>query len=81
MKTLDVASYGNNAIITCSGRFSKVKAKKGSLITLTEWVWDGHGGFIPMCIKIEFVDGERIKENTWYKLENGKFVEAYNVEN
>lgn len=71
-----VASYGNNATIICSGRFSKVKAKKGSSIILTEWVWDGHRGFIPMCIKIESVDGERIKENTWYKLRDGKFVET-----
>ena len=70
-----VASYGNNATIICSGRFSKVKAKKGSSIILTEWEWDGHRGFMPMCIKTEYVDGEHIKENTWYKLKNGKFVE------
>lgn len=72
---INVASYGNNAVIICNGRFNKVKAKKGSSITLTEWEWDGHRGFIPMCIKTEYVDGEHIKENTWYKLENGKFVE------
>ena len=24
--------------------------------------------YIPVCVKAEFVDGERIKEDTWYKL-------------
>ena len=30
-----------------------------------------------MCVKTEFVDGERIKEDVWYKLVNGEFVEQY----
>ena len=27
-------------------------------------------------IKTEYVDGKRIKEDTWYKLKNGEFVEV-----
>ena len=27
-------------------------------------------------LKVAVVDGKKIKENTWYKLENGEFVEA-----
>lgn len=29
----------------------------------------------PVCVKTEYVDGVNIKEDTWYKLINGKFVE------
>ena len=31
---------------------------------------------IPICIKTVCVDGEIIKEDTFYKLENGEFVEV-----
>ena len=47
-----------------------VKARKGSWVTLAEWKDN-----IPICVKTEFVDGERIKEDTWYRLVNGEFVE------
>ena len=29
----------------------------------------------PKC-KTEYVDGKRIKEDTWYKLKNGEFIEV-----
>jgi hypothetical protein len=29
----------------------------------------------PVCVKAVQVDGEKIKAGTYYKLENGKFVE------
>ena len=32
--------------------------------------------WIPKCVKTEYVDGERIKEYTFYKLVYGNFVEA-----
>ena len=52
-----------------------VKAKKGSWVTLAEWkTIVGHKKLI--CVKTEYVDGERIKEDTWYKLKNGEFVET-----
>lgn len=31
---------------------------------------------IPVCVKTEFVDRERIKADTWYILEKGEFVEV-----
>ena len=34
------------------------------------------GKYTPVCVKTERVDGVRIKEDTYYKLENGEFVEA-----
>lgn len=61
----------------CAGNNSRVKATVGSWITLAEWVWnDEKKRNVPICVKTEYVDGERIKTDTWYKLENGAFVEV-----
>ena len=51
------------------------RAKIGSWITLAEWK-DVDGEYAPVCVKTERVDGERIKEDVWYKLIGGEFVEA-----
>ena len=70
-----VDSSGKEAIVSCTGANSMAKAKKGSWVTLAEWqTIVGHKKLI--CVKTEYVDGERIKEDTWYKLENGEFVES-----
>jgi hypothetical protein len=54
-----------------------VKAKVGSWITLSEWKYDEvEKAYIPVCVKTEKVDGERIKGDTAYKLVNGQFVEV-----
>ena len=64
-------------MIMCAGSRSKAKGKKGSWITLTEWVKDEEKGrYVPICVKTERVDGEKIKENTYYTLKNGEFVEV-----
>ena len=61
----------------CAGKNSAAKAKAGSWITLSEWVYDEEKGItIPKCVKTEYVDGKRIKEDTWYKLKNGEFIEV-----
>ena len=53
-----------------------VKAKKGSWITLSEWKYsEQKKRNIPVSVRTEFVDGERIKADTWYKLVNGEFEE------
>ena len=71
-----IGSSGEDAVICCAGNHSRAKAKKGSWITLSEWVYhDTKERWVPACVKTEQVDGERIKEDTWYKLENGEFVE------
>lgn len=73
-----VSSMGKNSTIMCTGYRSIVKAEIGSWITLAEYKWDdSKGSFIIVCVKTEYVDGEKIKANTWYKLINGKFVETY----
>ena len=71
-----IDSTGEDSVICCTGDNSMVKAKKGSWITLSEWKYsEEKKHYIPVCVKTEFVDGERIKEDTWYKLVNGNFEE------
>ena len=72
-----IYSTGEYSVICCAGNDSIAKAKKGSWITLAEWTRSKENGiYIPLCVKTEQVDGERIKEDTWYKLVNGEFVEV-----
>ena len=49
----------------------KIKGKKGDWIVLAEYDDD----FLPLCVKSAQIDGEKIKEDTFYKLKNGEFVE------
>ena len=70
-----MASSGENAVVMCAGNDSKAKAKKGSWITLSEWDYV-NDKYTPVFVKTERVDGERIKEDTWYKLRGGEFVEV-----
>ena len=68
---------GHDSVICCAGDESVVKATVGCWITLAEWKWDNEKRrSVPVCVKTEYVDGERIKENVFYKLENGEFVEV-----
>ena len=72
-----IASSGKHSVICCAGNNSIVKAKKGSWITLSEWKFsDEENAYIPICVKTEYVDGERIKADVFYKLVNGKFEEV-----
>ena len=72
-----IDSTGEDSVIMCAGRNSRAKAKVGSWITLAEWVWnDDKERYVPKCVKTEYVDGERIKADTWYQLKNGEFVEV-----
>ena len=72
-----IDSTGEDSVICCAGNKSVVKAKVGSWITLAEWGYsDEKGRLVPRCVKTEYVDGETIKADTWYRLENGEFVEV-----
>ena len=70
-----VYSMGYHSIINCRGVNTIVRAKKGSWITLTEWK-SIHGVLKVSCVKTEYVDGKRIKEDTFYTIKNGEFVET-----
>ena len=72
-----IGSSGYYSVICCSGNNSIVKAKKGSWITLSEWRYSNKTKCnIPVCVKTEYVDGDRIKADTWYKLVDGEFKEV-----
>ena len=72
-----IDSTGEDSVIMCAGNNSMAKAKVGSWITLAEWDWsDEKNSHVPVCVKTEYVDGVKIKADTWYKLESGKFVEV-----
>ena len=79
-----IISEGKNSVVMAAGYNSVAKAKVGSWITLAEWVDTGEVNeigyriYIPKCVKTEYVDGENIKEDTFYKLVNSKFVEVEN---
>ena len=71
-----INSTGEYSVIMCAGKDSAAKAKAGSWITLSEWVYDEEKGIIiPKCVKTEYVDGTHIKADTWYKLIDGEFTE------
>ena len=71
-----ISSSGSHSVVMCAGNGSIAKAKNGSFITLSEWGYNETGAYIPFNIKTAKVDGESIKENTYYKLINGEFVEV-----
>ena len=72
-----IDSTGEDSVIMCAGLNSKAKAKIGSWITLAEWKLDDtKGRYVPICVKTEYVDGERIKSDTWYQLIDGEFKEV-----
>jgi hypothetical protein len=81
-----ITSEGNNSVVMAAGYNSIVKAKIGSWITLAEWIRtdkandSGNYIWIPKCVKTEYVDGERIKEDIFYKLVDGKFKEVESEE-
>lgn len=70
-----IGSSGKNSVICCAGHNCKAKSKKRSWITLAEWDYSGNEP-VPICVKTEQVDGERIKEDVFYVLKNGEFQEV-----
>ena len=71
-----IDSTGEDSIICCAGNDSMVKARLGSWITLSEWKYSKEKRrSVPVCVKTEYVDGERIKADTWYRLVDGEFRE------
>jgi hypothetical protein len=80
-----IASSGDSAMIELNGDKSvgvsagincTIKGKKGNWITLSEWREDSDNYFIPVCVKSAQIDGEILKEDTFYRIENGEFVEV-----
>ena len=70
-----LASSGNNSAVANIGINGIAKAAKYSWITLAEHCWED-GCLKLKCVKTEQVDGDRIKSDTWYKLQDGEFKEV-----
>jgi hypothetical protein len=62
-------------VVAGIGIDNTAKAVKGCWIVLAEWVIKNDKR-IPKCVKSVKVDGKKIKENTYYKLDGGKFKEV-----
>ena len=72
-----LASSGYGAVVSGIGKSDTAKGKKGSWLVLAEWGYnDIEEKYIPVCVKAAQIDGAVIKEDTFYKLENGEFKEA-----
>ena len=67
-----IESNGEKALVMSAGHNTRARAKVGSWIVLTEY--DDNKNI--KCVKAEYVDGERIKGDTLYRLVNGEFVKA-----
>ena len=66
---------GKESIALATGINSKAKGKIGCFIVLAEWKEINYEYHI-VDVKSAKVDGENIKEDTFYMLKDGKFVEA-----
>ena len=67
------SSSGKNGLSVARGNGVKVRGGLGAVLVIVE---EGDSDYDIKEWKTEVVDGERIKADTWYRLENGEFVEA-----
>ena len=67
------SSAGNNGVAVARGNGVKVKGGLGAVLVLCE---EDELSYDIKNYKVEVVDGKKIKEDTFYKLENGEFVEC-----
>ena len=67
----------NKSLYTAAiGRNSKAKSTLGNWIVVAEYgEWDGKC-YPVLCVRAGMIDGETLKPDVWYKLENGEFVEV-----
>ena len=63
---------GKDSIAVVNGACGKARGTLGCYLVLTEYDDDGH----MICAKMARVDGSAIRENVYYTLKNGEFVEA-----
>ena len=75
-----LASSGDFAVVAAVGFWSVASAKKGSWITLCEYRVNADDRFYPYFVKTEYVDGEKIKEDTLYGLFDKEFREVIEVD-
>lgn len=70
------AEIGKSGVALAAGISCKAKGRIGCAICCIErGKWNGET-FPIVAVKAAIVDGEKIKADTWYRLENGEFVEV-----
>ena len=69
------ASAGKGSIALATGMLAKAKGKIGAWIVVSECE-EIKGDYFIKDVKCAFVDGEKIKEDVYYILENGEFKES-----
>ncbi len=75
------------AIAVAFGHKAKARGVKDSWLTIAEWEFTGGAECLKLSanywalkdVKTVQVDGSRIKENVWYRLEQGEFVIAEEI--
>ena len=67
---------GTDSVGAAIGYDSMAKGALGNWIVLAEWKKKTYNTWYPVCVKAGKIDGEALKPDTWYKLENGEFVEV-----
>jgi hypothetical protein len=72
----NAATTGQESIAAAIGIDNKAKGALSCWIVLAEWFMDEECKWHIKTVKTAKVDGKKIKADTWYKLENGKFVEC-----
>ena len=65
---------GKNCVMMSAGNDGRARGKIGSWIVLTEWESRGNES-IPTVVA-KRIDGIEVREDTWYTLKNGEFVEV-----
>ena len=74
-----LAASGEDSIVAGIGFDNIGKAALGCWLVLAEWVWNREKErYVPACVKAAQIDGEKLKPDTYYKLQNGEFTEVNN---
>lgn len=75
-----LASTGKKSVIAAVGYQNIARAKIGSWITLAEYKKDNKNNLTVSFVKTEYVDGENIKEDTYYILKDKQFKECVYID-
>ena len=73
------SAEGKNSFAIATGINSKAKGKIGCYIAVAEWKQKDDGEYELINFRAHKVDGKIIKEDTYYTLKNGKFVEVISI--
>ena len=74
-----LAASGEDSIVAGIGNDNIGKAALGCWLVLAEWAYsEEKRHYVPTCVKAAQVDGEKLKPDTYYKIQNGEFTEVNN---